>query len=704
MTNELSTEQRALIRSPLARKHFLEGPAGAGKTTVGVRRLLRLLDEGVPAEQVLVLAPQRTLAAPYTEALQTSEVPAGGSADVLTVGGLARRSVALFWPLVAEAAGFQHPDAPPTFLTLETAQYHMARVARPLLEEGYFESVTLERNRLYSQLLDNLNKAAIVGFPLDELGPRLEAAWVGDEAQHNVYRDMQGCVKQFRAYCLEHNLLDFSLQVETFVRHVWTTPAARKHLLERYTHLIAENIEEDAPVSHDLLREWLPVAASALLIYDTGAGYRSFLGADPAGARELAALCDERVSFETTFINEPPVAALRAGLSAALRSKPVELDGDPRPALHYASQRFHPQMIDWTCEQIAELVHREDVPPGEVAVLAPFMSDALRFALVTRLEALGVSARSHRPSRALSEEPGAGCLLTLAALAHPRWALAPRSEDIVTALMQAIEGLDPVRADLLVETLYQVREGIPTLLPFEQLKSGMAERVTYARGERYESLRTWLETYIAGEPEPLDHWLGRLFGELLGQPGFGFHRDLDAARTAANLIESIKKFRWAAGAGSAEGDPEVGREYLQLVREGVVAAQYLRGWAGQGEEAVLLAPAYTFLLSNRPADVQVWLNVSSPGWWERVDQPLTHPYVLSRHWPQEQVWTDEHEVEANGEALHRLATGLLRRCRKRVYLGLSELDEGGMEQQGPLLRALQRLLRALPNEPEVERV
>jgi len=704
MGYELSTAQQALVASPPDRKHFLKGPAGAGKTAVGVQRLLRLLDEGVPAEQLLVLAPQRTLAAPYVEALGAPEVRAGGAVDVLTVGGLARRSVELFWPLVAEVAGFQHPDAPPTFLTLETAQYHMARVARPLLEEGYFESVTLERNRLYSQLLDNLNKAAIVGFPLDELGPRLEAAWVGDEAQHNVYRDMQDCVKQFRAYCLEHSLLDFSLQVETFAQHVWPHAACRKHLLERYTHLIADNIEEDAPVSHGLLREWLPRAESALLIYDTGAGYRSFLGADPQSAHELAALCDERVSFEETFISEPPVTALRAGLSAALRSKPVELDEDPRPALRYEYQRFHPQMIDWTCEQIAELVHREGVPPGEVVVLAPFMSDALRFALVTRLEALDVPARSHRPSRALSEEPGADCLLTLAALAHPRWALAPRAEDVVTALMQAVEGLDPVRADLLVETLYQVREGIPTLLPFEQLKSEMAERVTYARGERYEALRNWLERYIAGEPEPLDHWLGRLFGELLSQPGFGFHTDLDAARTAANLIESIKKFRWAAGTGRAEDDPAVGQEYLQLVREGVVAAQYLRGWGGESEDAVLLAPAYTFLLSNRPADVQVWLNASSPGWWERVDQPLTHPYVLSRHWPQDQVWTDEHEVEANGEALRRLAAGLLRRCRKRIYFGLSELDEGGMEQQGPLLRALQRLLRALPGEPEVARV
>ncbi len=59
------------------------------------------------------------------------------------------------------------PDRPPVFLTLETAQYYMAHLVRPLLDEQrLFDSVTLERNRLFSQILDNLNKAALVGFSL----------------------------------------------------------------------------------------------------------------------------------------------------------------------------------------------------------------------------------------------------------------------------------------------------------------------------------------------------------------------------------------------------------------------------------------------------------------------------------------------------------------------------------------------------------
>ena len=100
----------------------------------------------------------------------------------------------------------------------------MARLAGPLLEQGYFETITLERNRIYSQILDNLNKAAVVGFPHTEMAARLKAAWIGDKSQLRVYDEAQDCATRFRAYCLAHNLLDFSLQYEVFVRYLWPLP------------------------------------------------------------------------------------------------------------------------------------------------------------------------------------------------------------------------------------------------------------------------------------------------------------------------------------------------------------------------------------------------------------------------------------------------------------------------------------------------
>ena len=128
---------------------------------------------------------------------------------------------------MAEKAGFAHPSRPPYFLTLESSQYYMSHLVRPLLDQGYFRSVTMDRNRLYSQILDSLNKSAAVGFPYTEIGARLDAAWVGDPAQRRIYAEAQDCATRFREYCLQHNLLDFSLQLEVFWRHLWPEPAVK---------------------------------------------------------------------------------------------------------------------------------------------------------------------------------------------------------------------------------------------------------------------------------------------------------------------------------------------------------------------------------------------------------------------------------------------------------------------------------------------
>ena len=708
------------IKSP---KVFLEGPAGAGKTTAAVQRLLGLLKEGVPGGSILVLAPQRTLAAPYELALRRSRLRAGGMPSIQTAGGLARRMVELFWPLAAGPAGFAHPDRPPTFLTLETAQYHMARLVRPLRDGGAFESVTIDPNRLYSQIIDNLNKAAVVGFPHEDIGRRLAAAWIGEPAQLRVYNDAQRCASLFRAHCLAHNLLDFSLQVEVFWRDLWPLPICRDHVIQAYRHLLVDNVEEDTPFAHNLLRDWLPQAESALLIYDQDAGYRQFLGADPASGYALRELCAETVVYGESLVTPPELQALGLHLARALdqpASPPaVDIPAQAvRESLRFEENlRFYPQMLDWTARQIADLVE-EGEAPGEIVVLAPFLSDALRYSLMERLARLGVPARSHRPSRALRDEPAARALLTLVALGHPQWKVLPSRYDVAYSLVQAVDELDLVRAQLLSQIVYRPKEGVPQLSAWERINPDMRERISYVLGGRYDTLRLWLADAQRKGEQPLDHFLSRLFGEILSQRGHGFHDDLDAGRVAATLVESVQKFRQGLGSDGApslldtppaatavqssdtsqgSGERSLGQEYIAMVEDGVLAAQYVGAWQEPNTraDAVLLAPAYTFLMMNRPVDYQFWLDIGSRGWYERLYQPLTHPYVLSRQWDGQRAWGDADEHTASQERLYRLTAGLLRRCRKQVYLGLSELGEQGYEQRGPLLWALNQVLRQL---------
>ena len=689
----MTPAQLAIIDSPLDRKIWLEGIAGSGKTSVGIARLLRLLDQGVPAESILLFVPQRSLAAPYREAIREHSAYSGDQLPAHTIGSLAQELVETFWFLIAPRANFAASTELPNFLSLEMTQYFMTRAIEPLVaERDYFKSLRIERHRLYSQIVDNMNKAALVGFPIDEIGMRLKTALGGGVEQAHIYDDAQACAIAFREYCLQRNLLDFSLYIELFSRHAMQLPVARQRLQSRFQHVIADNVEEDNPAAHRFLLDMLPNCQSALVICDADAGFRRFLGADPDSALSLREACDSHETLSDSLVMSADIAALGGQLAARLDGGESSTDRDIRQALVVEAHRYHPQMIDWAADEIASLVNDQGVPPGEIAVLAPYLSDSLRFTLVDSLRRRGLSARSHRPSRALRDEPAARTLLTLARLAHPRWGDSPAEYDLALALTNAIAGLDLLRARLLCEMLY--RDG--GLRPFSGITNpAMQDRVTFDIGERYDKLRQWIEDYRAGQPiAALDIFFRRLYSEVLARRGFGFHGDVGAGNISRNLVDSAREFRWSLDfLRHYEGEIDLARDYALMVERGVIANFYLRDWLEDAEDSVFVAPAYTFLLGNRAVDVQFWLNISSEAWSSRLFQPLTHPHVLSQGWQPGATWGEAEEQQLERQTLRRLMLALARRCRRAVYLGYSELGESGYEARGLLLDTLQSVLR-----------
>ncbi|MEM7343810.1 MAG: hypothetical protein AAF485_06175 [Chloroflexota bacterium] len=705
---------------------YLTGPAGTGKTTYAVERLRHWLEGDIPAGDILVIVPQQTLIGPYRDLLRDPAMPGGGKVDVVTISGLALQLIDLFWPLVAEKAGFGRPQERPVFLTIETAQYYLQQAIEPLLNQGYFDPnvvpVTLSLPRLMSQILDNLNKAAQMGLPHTDVSERLAASLALEPGGRVALEHVQACADRFREFCLARNLLDYSLRIETFQRHLWPVSGVRRYLTGTYRYLIIDNIEEDTPLSHAILREWLPETETALIINDEDAGYRTFLGANWRTASALQELADETIRTTDSYVSSPEMQVFGQRMAQILqRQTPKQYqatdlqfpdlpDTSPQPAFIFEQKRFYPQSIDWVIDHIAQRLD-EGTSPNEIVVMAPFVSDALRFSFMNRMEQRGLPARSHRPSRPLSEEPAAKTLFTLARLAFPKWQLLPPPSDVAQALHQAIDDLDLIRASLLTQVVYrQYEREQGVLTTFDQIEGKIRERISYQAGVHFDRLLEWLMAVQTEATTPvLDHLFNRLFGELLSQPGFGFHGKQEAGEVVANLIDSARKFRRVAEQVPNDVDDgtvrypsvdELNRAYIHMIEQGIMAAQYIRRWDAAPEEAVLITPATTFLMSNRPVDYQIWLDAGSSGWWERISQPLTHPYILAADWEKGRPWIDADEVGTQYDRLYRLILGLTRRCRNQVVIVNAEIGEQGYEQRGQLLVTLQQMLRQLQRETE----
>ena len=296
-------------------KVFLSGPFGSGKTQLAIERIAWLLrQERIRGDDLLVLVPQRTLAARYYASLSQTSLPPGPPVRITTLAGIARSAVQLYWPLVAEQSGFDNPAAEPTFLNLETSQYHMAQFVERAVHEGEFDGVHVERSRIVSQVLDNMNKASLNGLTIEEVYRRLELAVpAGDQytARINALRAAQRISHLFRQLCIASRFVDFSLLISMFNNAVLTNSWSRTHLFRSCHHLIFDNAEEDTHSAHQLVIEWMPYLDSSLIIADDDGGYRVFLGAAPQNLKKLRDCSAQQFALEGSYVSS--AALLRIG-------------------------------------------------------------------------------------------------------------------------------------------------------------------------------------------------------------------------------------------------------------------------------------------------------------------------------------------------------------------------------------------------------
>ncbi len=674
---------------------FLTGPASSGKTSAALMRLQQILSSDPPST-TLVLVPQRSLAEPFQDFLREITVPSSKQVSIQTMSSIVRRMIALFWPLIASHKVFRHPFEPPRFLTLETAQYYMAQIVDPLIDRGHFATITLTRNRLFSQLVDNLNKSAIVGFPHTDLSRRLKSAWTGDQTQLVVYDDVQLAVNAFRENCLEHNLLDFSLQVELFREIVWSNETFQKYFQNQYQHLIYDNSEEDPPFVHDIIGSWINKLQSSLLILDEGGGLRSFLGADPTSAVKLASQSSSTIHFRQNYVSSPAVGALLDYMQSTQTQKLPHSTVSKALIIASKQPRFFPELLQVVSQEIADLI-RNGTPAEEIVVLSPFLSDPLVFELSRRLSKAGIVTQSLRPSLSLKSNPQIQALLTLASLAHPEWKQPPDLYQVQSALTTAIPRLDPIRARLLLGQA-TINQDVAILPSLESLPKELTERIPADVLHQLDNLRLWLGS--VDQSEPLDYFISRLFSELLTQPGFGFADSQEAGEHTARLIQSYQKFKRPLAIEKGSDASYLGGEYYKTLKQGLLSALYLPDEEIIGEPGVLIAPVMTFLMQNRAVQHQFWLNLGSKGWYERLEQPLTHPYVLNRQWQPGKKWTTDDELALGRANLERTLVGLLRRCSGQVHLCTSDYGESGSEERGLLLTWAQNLFRSALREEE----
>ncbi len=678
----LTAKQTTVITA--GQSSFLLGPAGTGKSTSLTYRVVNLLEGGVPAYTLLVLVAEPEHVQSFLDRIHESGLGPYAELSIHNYNNLARQMVTLFWPLVARPAGFDRPYQPPTFLSYDLAQLLMWRVITPMVAEGAFAGLRLRPQQIVSQLLDTLNRAALNGLTLDDAVRRqIETAAVDKDSIRHL-QDAAEAARHFRHRCLKNNLLDLSLVVQVFDTHLVKHPEFRKYFSERYRHLIVDNAEEQTPAGQQFIVSLMETTETATIAYDAGGGYKRFLGADPTGARKLSDRCQEIIEFDEPCHIPSPLIQLSNMVEDYLLGAKLPTAGAEEAIIHITTGRYRREMIIELARVLATLID-DGLAASEIAIIAPYLDGALRYLLAKELKEFGLPYYILRRRSSPRDEPRVRAWLTWLALAHPDWGVRPAFYDVAEALNLSLASLDPARAQLVAESLYEL-EG-PFLRGTHSMPGNIAERVGYKSVQLVETLRSWLDEN-GGSRYPIDVFLHRLFNTLLAQPSFQPKPDLVGAAVCDWLIRTANRLRRAAQPMGLDSPSDVGRAFIESIYQGLVTADPPELGEPPNTNGIMISTIYGYLLAGDPVKVQVWLEAAATGWWDIPRQPLSNAFVLAQSWPAGQQWTMEEDFKIRNQLLSRIMKGLANRCTEGVILANSDLDRRGIRQDGPLWRAL----------------
>ena len=706
MQMDLTAVQLEAIHA--TKSSFWLGSAGTGKTTALQQRLLRLLQDGEPAYTILVVVAELDRKRPFLDFLHQSEVGAYANLNINTYNRMAQEMVQLFWPLVARDGGFDKPYQPPTFLSYDLAQLLMWQIITPMLEDGAFADLRLRPQQIVSQLLDTLNRAALNGLSLAEAIERQQRTWSGEPERVRHLQEAAIAAHSFRQACLDNSLLDLSLVVQMFDKELVDRDEFHRYFRERYRHLLVDNLEEQTPAGQNFIRGLMGETETTAVSYDSGGGYKRFLSADPLGANQFRFLSDRAFDFSDSFTTTPPLVGLANLVENHLMQTSKLAETAVSAIVGRVNGRYRREMVANLMPVLQELID-DGIHPSEIAIIAPYLDGALRYMLTQSLKEANLPYFMLRRRSSPRDEPRVRAWLTWLALAHPDWQLAPTPYDVAEALTLTIHGIDPARAELLTEWLYQPET--LSLLPVDNLPERIADRVGHDLVGLFEELRQWLDPLPSPLPEgegtkapsplggglrrgseSIDLFLHRLFTELLSQRRFQPEPDLAGAAVCDWLVEAAKRLRQSAAAIGLTTPAEIGTAFIIGINNGLVTANPPELGDPPDPDGMMISTIYGYLLAGKPVRVQVWLETAATGWWDIPNQPLSNAFVLAQSYDPERPWTVENDFSIRNQLLSRIVRGLTARCQDGVIVANSDLDRRGLRQDGPLWRALMPIL------------
>ncbi len=382
---------------------WIEGRSRSGKTTQLCQQFGEWLrsrvhpSENVPlGNSVLVLAANSQTRHHLQQALTNIIAPIATQRNTAfwleckTPLGFFREAVLLYWPLLV--AGALSPVLLPTQIRPEMEQYLALRQW-----QAFFPTLAADLNdhqqaRYVRNLLDVQQLAAAAGLTEAALAERWEAGQFATAEMTITTEALITFTRHWRHWCWQRGLLTYGLIFECYRQHLLPNPTYQQALRQHYDALFADDVDDYPAIAADLFEQLQPQLGWSVMTFNPHGQVRLGINADPEVLKRLSSWT---ISPEGGKKTPPPLPGLE--LAPGLGQQMLEILADPTvplllpPSVQTLQTENRAQLLREVSQIIITAVQQQQIPPQEIAVIAPGLDDVARYSLLEILQGAGIN-------------------------------------------------------------------------------------------------------------------------------------------------------------------------------------------------------------------------------------------------------------------------------------------------------------------------
>ncbi|WP_369811896.1 UvrD-helicase domain-containing protein [Clostridium sp. CM028] len=651
---------------------LVKGKSASGKTTMAVSKYKNMIEnENIKSSNILCLFMNK-----YQNITWTREMDFNMTSEIRknSYYGFIRKELSLYWPYVVEnCKELKISLLKPEFASFDATNYAMkALVEHFRTSKGYFIDITSTSSKIASDLISNINNAALSLVPFNKIGTRLyNSLEVKDFCAKETYNQLDEVIQYYISKLLGNGVVDYGLCFYLYNKYLLKD--ARYFNMNKIKYLIVDDIDQASPSELDLIFKLIDNVDKAYLFYNPSGGFCSYYGANTNYLRQKLNIdYDEIILDEHFCCNDEFIDFSRAIENRAHNNYEEEKISDNLPAYIDLTSQLRCEMVEKISFKIEELINH-GVKPKDIAVICPFNDFVISHELQKKTKELGISVMETSKKYRFIDNEYLQPLIILAVLCNSFTSIKLTSEDYKNFFSFMLQ-LDIIRSSLLSDLVNSSGE-------MRDINKAIQDRVGIEVASNYNELKKWISDYKESNLEcniPLGEFFRKAFLEvLITIPKVKQHVGdyISIYENCESFVNTLDKLQFKGKSSEERFIEFIRRDGKDFYSLNDIQEMLLQ------ENSIVFTSPYTYLTSNLSSVVQIWADINSNMWCSRNIKELSNYYVLRSNWNINDIYTQETENNNIYRILMSVVDGLLRKCRGKLYIYGSEYSLNGYEQQ-----------------------